>query len=182
MGKAAHGFSDLVKPNPSLRGGLRLYAGLERIARKAKAALHEQFTALAHHLSVEFLEETFSLMNRHGAPGVDRVSMEEYGLRLHEHTADLTDRMKRRARRATGAPGVHTEGGKSRQTSTAWRSCRRRSPASSGGRATAERHLRAGVSGLLVRVSPGPERARCATQGAPDHHGRSGPVRVRGRY
>ena len=97
MGKAAHGFSDLVKPNPSLRGGLRLYAGLERIARKAKAALHEQFTALAHHLSVEFLEETFSLMNRHGAPGVDRVSMEEYGLRLHEHTADLADRMKRRA-------------------------------------------------------------------------------------
>jgi len=74
-----------------------MYAGLERIARKAKAALRERFTALAHHLSVEFLKETFGQMNRHGAPGVDRVSMRAYGQNLESNLAKLVDRLKRRA-------------------------------------------------------------------------------------
>jgi RNA-directed DNA polymerase len=46
---------------------------------------------------VEYLAETFSLMNRHGAPGVDRVSMAEYGLNLNANLVDLVGRMKRRA-------------------------------------------------------------------------------------
>ena len=72
-------------------------AGLERIAEKAKAAPHERFTALAHHLTEGMLKETVGRMNRHGAPGVDRISMEEYAKNLDSHVADLVERMKRRA-------------------------------------------------------------------------------------
>ncbi len=72
-------------------------AGLERIAERAKAAPRERFTALAHHLTEDMLKETFARMNRHGAPGVDRVSMEEYAEDLDAHVADLVERMKRRA-------------------------------------------------------------------------------------
>ncbi|MGC8489976.1 MAG: group II intron reverse transcriptase/maturase [Clostridia bacterium] len=36
-------------------------------------------------------------MNRQGAPGVDHVSVAEYGLNLDANLADLVDRMKRRA-------------------------------------------------------------------------------------
>ncbi|MGC8489066.1 MAG: group II intron reverse transcriptase/maturase [Clostridia bacterium] len=97
MGKAAHGFSGPVAQIPPHRGGLGTYAGLERIARKAKAALRERFTALAHHLSVEYLQETFAQMNRRGAPGVDRVSMAAYDQNLESNLANLVDRLKRRA-------------------------------------------------------------------------------------
>ena len=72
-------------------------AGLERIAERAKAAPRERFTALAHHLTEGMLKETFARMNRHGAPGVDRVSMGEYAKDLDAHVADLVERMKHRA-------------------------------------------------------------------------------------
>jgi group II intron reverse transcriptase/maturase len=97
MAKAVRGFSDPVAQIPSRRGGTGTYAGLERIAEKAKAAPHERFTALSHHVTGEYLKETFSLMNRHGAPGVDHVSMAEYGLNLDANLTNLVDRMKRRA-------------------------------------------------------------------------------------
>ena len=89
----------MVQPHrsPHSEGETRTYAGLERIARKAKGAPRERFTALAHHLTVEYLKETFSQMNRHGAAGIDRVSMTEYDLNLDANLADLVGRMKRRA-------------------------------------------------------------------------------------
>lgn len=72
-------------------------AGLERIAERAKANRQERFTALAHHLTEDLLKETFHRMNQHGAPGVDRVSMAEYGQDLDANVADLVEHMRRRA-------------------------------------------------------------------------------------
>ena len=97
MGKAGRGFSGSARQIASLRGGRRLSAGLERIAQRAKENRQERFTALAHHLTEDFLKETFHQMNQHGAPGVDRVSMAEYGQDLDANVADLVERMKRRA-------------------------------------------------------------------------------------
>ena len=73
------------------------YTGLERIAHRAQAAPQERFTALAHHLTEEFLGDTYGRMNRHGAPGVDRVRMTAYGQDLGAHVADLVARLKRGA-------------------------------------------------------------------------------------
>ena len=74
MGKAAHSFSEPAQPIASHGGGSQLSAGLERIAQKAQASPRERFTALAHHLTEDFLKETFLRMNPHGAPGIDRAS------------------------------------------------------------------------------------------------------------
>lgn len=51
---------------------------LERIAQKAKAEPKIRFTALAHHLTEDFLRETWQGMNKKGAAGVDRVSVSSY--------------------------------------------------------------------------------------------------------
>ena len=72
-------------------------AGLERIAQRAQAAPRERFTALTHHLTEDFLKETFFRMNPHGAPGIDGISMDAYGQQLDARVADLVARMKRRA-------------------------------------------------------------------------------------
>ncbi len=56
-----------------------------------------RFTALAHPLTAEFLGDTYGRMNRHGAPGVDRVRMTAYGQDVGTHVADLVARRKRRA-------------------------------------------------------------------------------------
>ena len=76
------------------------YTGLERIAHRAQAAPHERFTALAHHLTAEFLRDTYDQMNRRGAPGVDRIRMATYGQHLEDRLADLVARLKRGAYRA----------------------------------------------------------------------------------
>ena len=72
-------------------------AGLERVALRARTEPRERFTSLSHHLTEDFLKETYRQMNRHGAPGVDRVSMAEYGQDLDARVADLVQRMRRRA-------------------------------------------------------------------------------------
>ena len=76
------------------------YTGLERIAHRAQAAPHERFTALAHHLTAEFLRDTYDQMNRRGAPGMDRVRMATYGQHLEDRLADLVVRLKRGAYQA----------------------------------------------------------------------------------
>lgn len=86
-----------------------MYAGLERIAQRARENRQERFTALAHHLTEDFLKETFQQMNQHGAPGVDRVSMAEYGQDLDAHVADLVERMQRRAYDAPNVRRTYVE-------------------------------------------------------------------------
>jgi hypothetical protein len=45
--------------------------GLDRIADKARKERKLRFTALAHLLTPGFLADTWRLMNRHGASGID---------------------------------------------------------------------------------------------------------------
>ncbi len=51
---------------------------LDAIAHRAKEDVQARFTALAHHLSVEFLEETLQFLNQKGAPGLSGETMAEY--------------------------------------------------------------------------------------------------------
>ena len=52
---------------------------------------------LAYLLNVENLRECYGTLKRGRAPGVDGMSVEDYGQRLDENLADLVTRMKRQA-------------------------------------------------------------------------------------
>ena len=68
--------------------------GLHRITQRAMDYPKERFTALSHHLSVDFLRETWEKLNKRGAVGVDRVTAEEYAHHLEDNLEDLVSRLK----------------------------------------------------------------------------------------
>ncbi len=51
---------------------------LEAIAYRATEDVQARFTALAHHLTTGFLEETWHTLNQHGAPGLSGETMAAY--------------------------------------------------------------------------------------------------------
>ena len=51
---------------------------LDDIAYRAQQQPAARFTALAHHLTKEFPEETWQRLNAHGAPGLSGETMEAY--------------------------------------------------------------------------------------------------------
>lgn len=67
---------------------------LERIAQKARADRTLRFTAVAHHLTPEFLRETWRLMNRRGASGIDGETAREFERDLDHRTEELAARLK----------------------------------------------------------------------------------------
>jgi RNA-directed DNA polymerase len=73
---------------------------LERIAQRAEEDRKARFTALAHHLTEDFLRETWRGLNKRGAPGVDGVSMSAYEANLDENLRSLVERLKSRSYRA----------------------------------------------------------------------------------
>ena len=73
---------------------------LERIAYRAKADPACRFTALAHHLTEDFLRDTWQRLNRKGAPGVDHATAKEYAANLDDNLKRLVEGMKRRYYRA----------------------------------------------------------------------------------
>jgi group II intron reverse transcriptase/maturase len=80
---------------------------LERITQRAAAEPHQRFTALAHHLSEDFLAETWHRLNRRGAPGVDHQTPAAYAADFQEHLSDLVARNRRRAYRAPAVRRVY---------------------------------------------------------------------------
>lgn len=67
---------------------------LSRIAEKAKANRKLRFTSLAHVLTTEFLLETWGMMNRRGAGGVDGVTMQAFESDLEAGIQDVHERLK----------------------------------------------------------------------------------------
>lgn len=74
--------------------------GLERVAYRAKVDPACRCTALAHHLTEDFLRDTWQRLNRKGAPGVDHATAEEYAANLDANLKRLVEGMKRRYYRA----------------------------------------------------------------------------------
>jgi len=67
---------------------------LERIAQKARAERKLRFTALAHHLTPEFFRETWRLMNRRSASGIDGETAREFERDLDRRIPELVARLK----------------------------------------------------------------------------------------
>ena len=72
---------------------------LDDIAYRAKDQPHARFTALAHHLTAEFLEETWQHLNQHGAPGLSGETMAAYDRVRGPRIRALVDTLKAHAYR-----------------------------------------------------------------------------------
>ena len=72
---------------------------LDAIAQRAKDQPHARFTALAHHLTVEFLEDTWQQLNQHGAPGLSGETMDAYDRVRRTRIPTLVETLKAHAYR-----------------------------------------------------------------------------------
>jgi len=73
---------------------------LDRVRQAAKLRKKERFTALLHHVTVEFLEKAFYALRRKAAPGVDGQTWTDYEGNLEAHLRDLHSRIHSGAYRA----------------------------------------------------------------------------------
>ncbi|MBC8422596.1 group II intron reverse transcriptase/maturase [bacterium] len=98
---------ELPKGNPSEQNRPRaqirhdLKSALDRVRQAAVRDRDLQFTTLWHHVyNVDRLREAYLGLKRKAAPGVDRVTWQNYRKDLEANLRDLSDRLKRGAYRA----------------------------------------------------------------------------------
>ena len=68
-------------------------SGLDRVREAARRDRRARFTALMHHITIDLLRESFFVLNRNAAPGVDEVTWREYEADLEERLPDLHQRV-----------------------------------------------------------------------------------------
>ena len=79
---------------------------LSQIAKKAKLDRTVRFTSLVHLLTPEFLTETWGMMNRRAASGIDGESTEQFESELKQRVEEnLRTASSRRLSRTTGPAG-----------------------------------------------------------------------------
>jgi len=77
---------------PTQSGG-RVSQGLRGVRKVARERKQERFTALLHHLTIDLLRESFYVLKRQAAPGVDGVRWKEYETGLEGRLKDLHNRV-----------------------------------------------------------------------------------------
>src|SRR6266403_5570310 len=73
---------------------------LSQIAKKAKLDRTVRFTSLAHLLTPEFLTETWGMMNRRAASGIDGASTEQFESELKQRVEEICAQLRAGAYRA----------------------------------------------------------------------------------
>ena len=147
-------------------------SGLDRVREVARRDKDARFTALLHHVDLDRLQAAYWAIRPQAAPGVDGVTWADYGQDLEANLQDLHRRVHSGAYRARPSRRVYIPKADGRQ--------RPLGIASAGGqdrpagcRRGVERHLRGGLSRLLLRVPAGAQPARCAgCAGGRDQRGR----------
>ena len=81
--------------------------GLQGVREAARKEPGLRFTTLLHHGNERLLLDSFYLLKRQAAPGVDRVTWGEYEQGVEERIADLHDRIHRGAYRAQPSRRVY---------------------------------------------------------------------------
>jgi RNA-directed DNA polymerase len=98
--------SGVKERNADLQSTLRTQsrAGVSQAQERIREAItrneQEQLTALLHHVTVDGLRAAFFDLKRNAAPGVDRVTWNEYANGVEDRLADLHGRIHRGAYRA----------------------------------------------------------------------------------
>jgi RNA-directed DNA polymerase len=81
--------------------------GLQGVREAARRDKGLRFTTLLHHVNEKLLLDSFYLLKRGAAPGVDRVTWSEYEEGVEVRIADLHDRIHRGAYRAQPSRRVY---------------------------------------------------------------------------
>ncbi len=92
---------------PAQDGRSRVSQGLAGVRQAAKEKKEERFTTLLHHLTPALLRESFYVLKREAAPGVDGVRWKEYEEGLEGRLTDLHSRIHRGAYRAQPSRRVY---------------------------------------------------------------------------
>lgn len=71
-----------------------------RIREAVTRSKRERLTALLHHMTIDAMRDAFFNLKRNAAPGVDRMTWDEYANGVEERLADLHGRVHRGAYRA----------------------------------------------------------------------------------
>ena len=74
--------------------------GLDCVRQVATQKKKERFTALLHHVTIDLLRESFLVLKRHAAPGVDGLKWRDYEAGLQGNLQDLHQRVQRGTYRA----------------------------------------------------------------------------------
>ena len=74
--------------------GVTVSTQLSQIARKAQLDRKARFTSLAHLLTPAFLKETWGMMNRRAASGIDGESTKQFESELEQRVQDICARLK----------------------------------------------------------------------------------------
>lgn len=88
---------------------------LRRVQEKAITNRQEQFTSLAHHITVDALLRAYHALDAKAAAGIDGVTKDDYGKNLEQNLAELHVRLKEGKYRAKPVRRVwieKPEGGK----------------------------------------------------------------------
>ena len=80
---------------------------LDRIRKVARERKKEKFTALFHHISLDLLGDAFYELKQDAAPGVDRLTWDDYEVELERNLEDLHARVHRGAYRALPSRRVY---------------------------------------------------------------------------
>lgn len=91
----------------STQSETRVSQGLAGVRKAAREGKEKKFTALLHHLTVNLLRDSFYVLKRKAAPGVDGVTWQEYETGLEGRLADLHSRVHRGAYRAQPSRRVY---------------------------------------------------------------------------
>jgi RNA-directed DNA polymerase len=81
--------------------------GLQGVREAAQRDKGLRFTTLLHHVNPKLLLDSFYLLKKQAAPGVDRVRWSEYEQGVEDRIADLHDRVHRGAYRAQPSRRVY---------------------------------------------------------------------------
>jgi group II intron reverse transcriptase/maturase len=89
----------LGKHQPRIEGDNLMETKLNRLTEIAKGNPKAEFTSLAYLLNEDFLKACYEELKKRTATGIDRVTVEEYGLNLDANISNLVTRMKAKAYR-----------------------------------------------------------------------------------
>lgn len=93
-------------PRTQCRGPCAL-SGLDRVREVARRDRRAKFTSLLHHVTVDLLRESFHLLQRGAAPGVDGVTWQQYKAGLEDRLVDLHRRVHAGTYRARPSKRVY---------------------------------------------------------------------------